>query len=603
MDSLTLEQVYDDATRRARRLVASRYPLETCEVSSPDYPAPGEEWRQVWYVTIENAESPLRLILALPFTFPDELPKVYVPIERAECIKRIPHIDKNRLLCTFDTTEVAPNLNCHPGQIALEVIQRAEQIWFEGTTGINHQDFDEEFEAYWAQSTNGKAIALIEPNGDSREIAAVSLIPKWKDASWLLVEKETEGKRWLSAVGHTNKGKCRPALYLPLKCFGIPPFPATNREIYKRLQENDPQALQRLLNFLGEKERPTAVLFSVPAGVAGRAMGLWWHPVFYHEVNRGLKNVKKQIGLIPGFRPGPKAAKLELSVYQGEQELTRNSVIQVHRERLFKRTAGTVPKTWDDPVSIIGCGSIGGFLAEHLARSGVVDRFRLIDPEFLNVENTARHPCGMSEVGLSKVAAIAQRISHHFPYIQCETHEKNILELLRASPTALEPSSLRVIAVGADAVERRLNRLFRASAQGWPGPTCFVWVEPYLYGGHAIYLHKDSPGCFECAFDDQFLFKYRVIQNPQRLSKREAGCQTTYVPYSGADAAHFVSALTRFLLSARDTSENLVFSWIGDLNGAKQEGLIIQPDWIIVDPFSIQVRTLQANPDCLVCNL
>lgn len=121
-------------------------------------------------------------------------------------------------------------------------------------------------------------------------------------------------------------------------------------------------------------------------------------PGILHRVNRGLKNVKKQIGLIPGFRPGPKAAKkLELSVYQGKQEPTRNSVIQVHRERLFKRTAGTVPKTWDDPVSIIGCGSIGGFLAEHLARSGVVDRFRLIDPEFLNVENTARHPCGMSK--------------------------------------------------------------------------------------------------------------------------------------------------------------------------------------------------------------
>src|SRR5690348_8413737 len=97
-----LEQEYEAVTNRGRRFLASRYPLRVCQASSPDYPGPERNWREVWEVEVAGGEEPLRLLLAVPYTFPDALPVVYLPTGSVADATPLPHIDHNRLLCTFD---------------------------------------------------------------------------------------------------------------------------------------------------------------------------------------------------------------------------------------------------------------------------------------------------------------------------------------------------------------------------------------------------------------------------------------------------------------------------------------------------------------------
>lgn len=63
-------------------------------------------------------------------------------------------------------------------------------------------------------------------------------------------------------------------------------------------------------------------------------------------------------------------------------------------------------------------------------------------------------------------------------------------------------------------------------------PTLIVWVEPYAIAGHGILLNKPMD-VFAELFDRQTLeYRYGVLERPEQYSMREAGCQSSYMPYS-----------------------------------------------------------------------
>src|SRR5690349_4243125 len=108
-----LENVYSAATEQARRFVASYFALEECEQTSPDYPKTNGSWREVWRVRMAELDGAPDFILAIPYTFPDRMPKVYLTVSTAKAVEQIPHLDKNRFLCAYDEETAKPNSD-HP---------------------------------------------------------------------------------------------------------------------------------------------------------------------------------------------------------------------------------------------------------------------------------------------------------------------------------------------------------------------------------------------------------------------------------------------------------------------------------------------------------
>lgn len=66
-------------------------------------------------------------------------------------------------------------------------------------------------------------------------------------------------------------------------------------------------------------------------------------------------------------------------------------------------------------VVIFGIGSIGGFVAEHLAAAGVGD-LTLVDDEKLTFANAGRHILGVDSEGLPKAMAVAELLQKRFPH-------------------------------------------------------------------------------------------------------------------------------------------------------------------------------------------
>ncbi|MCM1449483.1 MAG: ThiF family adenylyltransferase [Clostridiales bacterium] len=79
-------------------------------------------------------------------------------------------------------------------------------------------------------------------------------------------------------------------------------------------------------------------------------------------------------------------------------------------------------------VVIIGCGSVGSFVALELARAGV-GRFFLIDMDILSYHNICRHQCGILDVGKYKTTALRERILQINPKAEVHVSHKRIQDV------------------------------------------------------------------------------------------------------------------------------------------------------------------------------
>jgi molybdopterin/thiamine biosynthesis adenylyltransferase len=319
-----------------------------------------------------------------------------------------------------------------------------------------------------------------------------------------------------------------------------------------------------------------------------------------------LRTLQTQRGLIhvpapmAGFRPGCCPPEIELLQGNPEGHITRIELDRIDSDRLIQRTAGNLPAR-SLAVNLIGCGSVGGFLADGLVRSGTCQHLTLIDEQSLAPENVQRHFCGIEWVGYGKAAAVQEKLARHYPSLRANALGVDILDLLREKPESLKKADITVVALGDMATERAINRLTREESGPFRAPVAFVWVEPYLLGGHVLFLGDlQRPGCFDCLFDEDFVFTQRVVCDSSKLTRREAGCQTTHIPYSGLDLQQFTIAATRFLQKQVEagSNENTLFTWTGDLTQANSLGVRIRGG---LTPFAGIERKVMPNPDCQIC--
>ncbi|BDI31493.1 hypothetical protein CCAX7_35440 [Capsulimonas corticalis] len=591
-----LEREYRVACKRAQERLESSYVLTACDPSAADFPQHAERWRAVWYVQTASDGLP-EMLLALSVTFPDELPSVYLTIACAKRHEGMLHLDNSRLLCTFDSTAATPNAEV-PGDVVLAVVERARAILADASIGEPAvDDFADEFKAYWGIEAPQEALALVRPGDRVKRVAVFEFFPAWNQTAILFADKAIAAELWIKAVQCRSKLRRSSGLYVPIGNLGRAPYPSTNREMFERLKALDPDALRHITHYLVNNEPPTWILFSIPS-LTGRALGAWAHPQPKYLSGCG-SDIRPTDG-ISGFRMGKCPPHLELNTLNGHARLVRATVTEVTSPRLIARTQGQERERAAGFVNVVGCGSVGSFVAESLVRSGLASKLRLIDPQVLRPENVQRHYCGMSDINQAKAVAIRRQLLKHFPQLECVAINENVLNVLRRSPKLLGDASLSVFALGELAVERRLNHLYQTGSLG-EGAVCFVWVEPHLVGAHAVYLGHPTEGCLECLLGSDLEYVPRIIENPSQFSLREAGCQSTYMPYGGTDVQDFVSTLTRFLRGMVGSRKNVRFTWFGDLDAARNQGVAISRLYDDQVSFTSQIYPIFARQDCGVC--
>jgi ThiF family len=506
---------------------------------------------------------------------------------------RIPYLDSSRQVCTFDDTTRFPNPEL-AGEAVIEVIERAVKIIRDGLAGANAADYWDEFAAYWVDGAKNptRVLSIVRPEPPHRRIMLSTLSPQLGNASLLFAEDEAAAFDFLAALDRLpQKPRSRPALYLHLHTLGDPPDLRVNADVKRRLP---PDAYEALLAFLKKTNRPCPVLFSVPVG-ATRVMGGWVHQQYAMEMRRGTKS-RRVIGQAAGFRPGHLPPDVELTSAFGNQPIDRIVVTRADAKRLIARTRAET-NNGIGVVNVIGCGSVGGFLALALAH-GRPSPLRLVDNETLEVHNVPRHVCDLTFVGPNKADAVRSLLRRSDPHLLVEPLPYDIRDVLRTNPAKLQPAHLSVVAVANIAIERRLNAAARSMQLG---TLAIVWIEPHAIAGHAIIVPPHARGCFECLVLPNGRVDVAVLQNPETFTIIDAGCRGSFVPYGGLDFEIFTNTIAREILTASERGESAVITWIGNVDEVRRNGWPVEEPWQSVESFSVHRRVLTARTDCPIC--
>lgn len=257
-------------------------------------------------------------------------------------------------------------------------------------------------------------------------------------------------------------------------------------------------------------------------------------------------------------------------------KITRILVNQYNNDRIEQRTAGRIGKK--SRLLICGLGSVGSNLLFFL-NSMNYPEFKLIDNDFLSIDNIGRHLLGFSYINTHKSEALRKYIQDIRPDQIVSIRTKNIETVIKNEVDFINDTDYIFLAIGNQNVENYILRL--QAEKKIVSPIFLLWVEPYALGGHCVYVHPDDRIEVNTLYNDGIWYKYHIIADEEHqvsnpvLSKQEAGCNTVYTPYSGSDITSFLSAIFPFI---RDTIQNngtksFVLQWIGDITQNTDLGL------------------------------
>lgn len=523
---------------------------------------------EIFHIYDEALE--VRLLCELTPQFPYEFPKIYLFKEFADKYKPIPHLSLNNYICTFDSNTSFPNFE-DPEGVFVASVERALEIIRDGINKENEADFVEEFTSYWELNGTIK-VHLLCQLGDRPKV--------------LNAYKEEVGKRYIISDSiyqlqtyvrfltsdQYDKQKLDRCLYIPFSKNVKPPYPNTNQECYRLVEEHS-DFLSNYESFLNGRTKPSVIIFSQPYNDSKILAG-WIHPAFSRQ---------------NGFRRNKVRSKAACLCFEKNRKIIKADVTLLSKQRLFTR-GGDGLENLDHKISICGCGSIGSHLVNVLCELGL-NHFTFVDNDILNHENIARHFCGAEYVGKLKVNAIQEKLTKHYVDVDCDPLSDNIINIIRDKTGFFNQFDFNFLIVGSPPIEMAMVKKFQSGQI--KKPIIIMWVEPFLLGGHALILNS-SCDVESTLYDNEYAFKYSVIEDGRNYKKREAGCQSTFIPYSGFEAKRFLYDFCDYFHNKVIDKDfkNVLFSWGGRLDWARSEGIDLTSEWLAKKDRTIIIKEL-----------
>lgn len=225
-------------------------------------------------------------------------------------------------------------------------------------------------------------------------------------------------------------------------------------------------------------------------------------------------------------------------------------------------------------ILLLGCGSVGGYIAENLVKSGI-KRLSIIDKDNLFPENIYRHLLGYDSIDLlrpiNKADLVKTHLEKNYPEIEITSisdYNRKVEDLFH-DQNQLKQYDLVISALGSPTLNIFINRQLYHLNKRIPFVVCFN--EPYGIGGHVIVSNINDSSCMECLYTDilssgRVAFRGSLVEADQYFSKNIGGCGSSYTPYCGLDSQQTAIIAAKQVINVllNKTTENYVITWAGE---------------------------------------
>lgn len=175
-------------------------------------------------------------------------------------------------------------------------------------------------------------------------------------------------------------------------------------------------------------------------------------------------------------------------------------------------------------IALIGCGTIGGFLAEMLVKAGAGvsgGEILLIDNDSLSSENLGRHRLGFNFINCNKAFALAEELKVVMPLVSVRAFD-NIAQTIN-----LKGIDLIVDATGEEAFGHWLAKNIKY-------PLLHVWIEGPGTAVRALLKTRDRQACYRCLSDYNKRGELLSVVDGLEPIFAGQGCEGLYVPFSAS---------------------------------------------------------------------
>jgi molybdopterin/thiamine biosynthesis adenylyltransferase len=513
-------------------------------------------------------------------SFPLSLPYIYLVPWDAFGI--LPHVETDGYVCYAQEEGSVLNSEDIAG-LTHESLSMAVQVVMDGLSGKNHRDFIDEFGAYWDRLNKVKDItSIVSPGDQVKKVHLYKALYKAKSGTRYLADDNGSFRKFLRLPDH-DIWKHYPAIYIPLKPGTIitPPHPTKFwdvSEIRKIIFDNlGPDQRFQLLSFIVKPHPEEVVLLGLPKTADG---------VTLFGIN--FKGVNHEHPLKDGGRAG---------------EIIPLTVTRRDREYLLPR-GGSNLALREKRVLLLGCGSVGGFIANELTRAGIL-RLTVLDKEVLAYENLFRHVLGRKCVGKNKVDGIKEDIEGRLKFVEVTPIPLSLEDAVESGKIKVGDFDLIISALGNVTVELAFNKHVHGIDSP---PVIFTWLEPYGIGGHAVLtrLNGAKKGCLKCLYeseDGDTRCRASFAEKGQSFAKNIDGCRNAFTPFGSLDAMKTAELATRLAIATLngDIKTNLIRSWRGDATEFLMNGKKLSVRYTTSTDYFIEIADYQRG-DCPVCH-
>ncbi|MEY0836175.1 E2/UBC family protein [Providencia alcalifaciens] len=544
------------------------------------------------YKTVAGSFNVALVIHSDPFT---ELPMAFI-LEIPEQFKNrlMPHISLEGFLCYVDQMEAdwdANNLEETyrdiDKQIQLTLVNSVSAV----TEGLNDKrELEGEFAAYWRPSDSLFILSKINRNTKLKTYFSKSYMSDGaiKQEYMTVEESSPEAskavlEKWLkqrSLPQNSLKGLPINTHYIsvnPNRLAGMKWPPASFRDLLDWLEKIDHNARDRVIEHIkAEGKKKYVFLFDV-----------FNQDIFAIRVEFDTKYIDFKRHKRSGKKLTTKLATL-LSGKKSCTEYQRLGVIRADIKTLLSRNSqrqGTESLS-EKKIALVGCGTIGGYLAELLLRNGAgCDKgfLHLYDDDLYNPSNFGRHTLSSHDFGRSKSIALAARLQNS---VHLQTKIVGFKKQFNISTDVMQKYDIIIDATGRPPVSKRMAAIVR----NIPSELRPIIIHAFNDGNGRVskVFIDDGRSCYGCMVSNPEKYRNGIDSRFYDLdisSEKNKSCGSTFTPYDAAVSSITASLAQMAVLSTLSSELKWTYS-----------------EHVLEGGRSLKPQFLSHQPNCPICN-